>query len=258
MRIICRGKVRKALYFVVFVLILCGCQKGESVYVNETKDVDSISSNRIILFENSVDNLTLFVENEDDEFISVLYGEDIIKIKADYHNMYQENPSVSVTDLNSDGKEEIVVVNRKYTGSITSYDLYVAYKEDEWSVVTVGDVKDIVTASIKYEYDEQDNCFLFKSDNEEVEISLPEWSEEFPFNGNVDYDKRYRYNLDSMTLEVVPYINMENSLPVTDLSIFFDIKWQNNEVYFEFDHFAIHDESTDFWYDPNATNGDVE
>ncbi len=242
--------MRKALYLVVFVFIICGCQKRESVSGNEMKDMDSISSNRIILFENSVDNLTLFIENENDDFISVLYDEGIIKIEADYHNMYEENPSASVMDLNNDGKEEIVVVNRKYTGSITSYDLYVAYKEDEWSVVSVGDINDLVTASINYEYDELDNSMLFKSGIESVELSLPEWAEEFTFTGNVDYDKRYRYNLDTLKLEVVPFINMEDSLPVTDLSIFFNIKWQNDEVHVEFDHFAIHNESTDFWYEP--------
>ena len=35
--------MRKALYLVVFVLILCGCQKDGSISGNEMKDVDSVS-----------------------------------------------------------------------------------------------------------------------------------------------------------------------------------------------------------------------
>ncbi len=42
---------------------------------------------------------------------------------------------------------------------------------------------------------------------------------------------------------------MKDSLPVTDLSIFYRIELYDGEIVFDFDHFALHESETDFWYE---------
>lgn len=250
--------MRKIVYSIFLVFILCGCQEENRVYVDNISSVDvfekreieeNVTDNRIILFEDDSSDLILCAGNDDDTIINILYDDEVIQIEADYQNMYQENPNAILVDVDNDGDDEIAVVNRKYTGTITAYDLYIVDRQDVWTVFSILDINDAASKNVEYKYDEADGTITFSSDKDYVKVILSEWSIDYPFEGIVEFDKRYRYNFDTMMLEVVPYICMKDSLPVTDLSIFYRIELYDGEIVFDFDHFALHESETDFWYE---------
>lgn len=259
----CKDKAIVIYMSVIIVCVLCACQKNDGkVFSSETHfdenqnkvgydESENNSMNierRKVLFENEIESLFIFEDETREGIINVAYKDDIIQIEADYQNIYEEKPEAILSDLDEDGEDEIILSVRRYTGSMTTYDLYMIDKKEEWKIISVLDINNIISPDMHYEYDENEKRLVFNCGNDSVELLLPEWSEEFPFSGNVEYDKRYRYDLEEASVEVVPYINMENSLPITDLSIFYCIDYNNDSVSFSFDHFAMHKNETDFWY----------
>lgn len=243
----------------ICVLALCGCspktdKNNKTEFVKEKVSSQSeltqaFASGVTPLFTSDDEALILFADEAQEEIINVVYGEEIIaKIEADYHNMYDEKPEAAIKDLDKDGKDEIIITLRKYTGSITAYDLYIIDKKEDWNVIFVSNIGEMVSESINYKYDESQRSLTFDVDSESVMVFLPTWTENYPFENIVEYDKRYRIDINSMTVEVVPHICMKDSLPVTNLSLFYKIEYLDDTVKLSFEKYEIHEKETDFWF----------
>ena len=88
--------MKRYIYSIFLIFILCGCQKDNRVYVDNISSVDvfekheieeKVTDNRIILFEDDSSDLILYAGNDDDTIINILYDDEVIQIEADYQNM---------------------------------------------------------------------------------------------------------------------------------------------------------------------------
>ena len=85
--------MKRYIYSIFLIFILCGCQKDNRVYVDNISSVDvfekhgieeKVTDNRIILFEDDSSDLILYAGNDDDTIINILYDDEVIQIEAEY------------------------------------------------------------------------------------------------------------------------------------------------------------------------------
>lgn len=85
--------MKRYIYSIFLIFILCGCQKDNRVYVDNISSVDvfekheieeKVTDNRIILFEDDSSDLILYAGNDDDRIINILYDDEVIQIEAEY------------------------------------------------------------------------------------------------------------------------------------------------------------------------------
>lgn len=157
-------------------------------------------------------------------------GEKIL-IEHPFRNFYQERPELRLSNIDNDAMYEVIISLRTITGNIRRYDMIVCDHADQWNVYQYDDYLKDVEETIRWQYDEQKNSILFIN-NEGIilaENTLPEWAEEYPFAGNVNFDNGILFDAYLMQLRVEPQIELERSLPYMPIEIVFQINYENGD-----------------------------
>lgn len=162
-------------------------------------------------------------------------GEKIL-IEHPFGNLYQERPNLHIGDIDNDAMYEMTISLRTITGNIKRYDMIVCdYTNNTWNVYEYDDYLKDIEEAIGWQYDEQKNSILFMN-NEGIiltENKLPEWAEEYPFAGNVNFNNWFSFNAILMKLQVEPQIEMERSLPYMPIEIVFQVNFDNGDFSLE-------------------------
>lgn len=179
---------------------------------------DSYYHDSLVLLNWFNDDTRLYGINAGEESAMLLYvqGEKVL-IPYSFWNVYLEPPKMNVCDLDADGENEIIISQRILTGTELHQDgLLVCDCADTWSVFSYDTNLQDIENSIEYKYDENADAVVFfnKEDGTVLtEIALPDWTEEYPYSGEVDFSNNIRFDVEEMQMKVVPGILMENSMP---------------------------------------------
>ena len=60
---------------------------------------------------------------------------------------------------------------------------------------------------------------------------MPEWTDDYPCTGNVNFSDSIYFDAETMQLEVETLIECENSLPYVPLKIVFDVVYNEGGFY---------------------------
>lgn len=201
---------------------------------NEIPSVEAYNNDSLVLLNWYSDDVRLYGISVGEENAMLLYvqGEKVL-IDHPYRNMHISYPKLNVCDADSDGVEEIAISRETLTGSPGHwYELLVVDYEDAWVVHDYDSYVEDIEAIIDYEYDKETNTvtFLSKEDGAVLtEVPLPEWTDENPYQNEVDFADYIRFDAETMKMEVEPGILLENSLPYISIQIIFDVSYQNGE-----------------------------
>lgn len=191
---------------------------------------ESYWNDPIVLLESAPDTRLYGIRaNEQEAMLLYRDGEKIL-IDHPFGNLYQERPKLNIGDIDNDGMYEMTISLRTITGSgISGYAMIVCDHTDTWNVYVYDDYLKDVEDAIWWQYDDQENSILFLNDEGIIltENKLPEWSEEYPFAGNVNFDNYFIFSADLMQLRVEPQIAMEQSLPYMPIEIVFQVNFEN-------------------------------
>ncbi len=146
-------------------------------------------------------------------------------------NLYQERPKLNVFDVDNDGVEEVVISLRTVTGTISRYAMLVCDCEDKWNIYMYDDYLKDIENVIKYKYDDKNNVLAFLDDDGNTlwEGKLPDWTEEYAYKGVVNFGDAMNFDAETMQLNVVPQVELENSLPYEPVRILFDISFADGK-----------------------------
>ncbi len=236
-----RDRVILVLVYTICMISFIGCNNNEAVspaQENSISENADLTETQLLLRDENY-NIDVYGITENGlEKINIVYGGETIDIDGAFSNTYGEMPSVCVKDIDEDSVDEIILAVRRYTGTKRTYDLYICDKKDEWTTSLYTVTQEEILEIISYQYNEADNTIMFKeTGGEEVEVLLPEWSDEYPFTGDVSFADEYFYDVFNMTLEVIPQIRMTDSLPYKPLGIVFDMQYADGAVSLEFRKF---------------------
>lgn len=194
----------------------------------------------LILLNEYSNDVRLYGISSGDKQAMILYvsGEKLL-IEYPFRNLYEEKQKLNVDDIDNDGMDEVIISSRIYTGSVKRYALWVCDYEDKWNVYMYENYLNDITNTIYYDYNENYNKITFlDSDNNVLwEGSLPEWTDDYPYMGTVNFENNMEFDAEMMRLEVIPQIELENSLPYEPIRIIFDIGFSNGD--FEISNFDI-------------------
>ena len=199
--------------------------------LEQEQEGDQKDDASLVLLNQVRDDIQLYGVTFDTASAMLLYvdGEKVF-IDHSFQNFYAEYPRVYCGDLDNDGREEIAISYRTATGSPGSwYGLSVCDYKDGWKVWDYESWQQDIEALIRYQWDESSGTVLFLDESGSVltEIELPEWTENYPYTGKVDFGNDIRFNAEKMKLAVEPWILLENSLPYDPIVILFDIHYEN-------------------------------
>lgn len=167
--------------------------------------------------------MLLFIEGE-----KILIEEDPF---PSFCNFYQERPKLNVFDADNDGVKEVLISLRTVTGSISRYTMLVCDYEDKWKIYMYDDYLRDIENLIKYKYDDKSNVITFQDDNGTVlwKGKLPNWTGEYAYTGVVNFEDHMNYDAKTMQMNVVPQIELENSLPYEPIKFVFDISFVDGD-----------------------------
>lgn len=249
------------------LLLVCfsGCNKNKNTALDaaETASVsdelmvyfDSITDNELDALEQSPsldeyqnaplvllnwynDDVRLYGFSVEEETAMLLYvqGEKVL-INHPYRNNHISYPEVNVYDADGDGKEEIFISRETMTGSPGFwYELLVCDYENEWVVCDYADYVEDIESLIDYSYDEALNTITFLNNKNGAvlaEVTLPDWTEEYPYTGVVDFADYIRFDAETMSMEAAPGIILENSIPYTPITMVFHVNYENDDFEIE-------------------------
>lgn len=205
--------------------------------VEEYPSLDEYWNDSLVLLNQLNKNVRLYGINVNDQTAMLLYIEDekiLIEEESlpSFHNFYQEKPQLSMLDVDSDGVDEVIISLRAVTGSpIIRYAMLVCDREDEWNIYMYHDYLEDVKDIIQYKYDDENNSitFLDNKDNVLWEEKLPEWTEEYAYAGTVNFGDNIRFDADMFQMDIVPGIELENSLPYEPIEIIFNLGFTDGE-----------------------------
>ncbi len=225
----------------ICMISFIGCNNNEvvsSVPGNGISENEDLTETELLLRDEKYNIDVYGVTENGFEKINIVYGEETIDIDGAFSNIYDETPSVCIKDIDGDFVDEIILAVRRYTGTKRTYDLYICDKKDDWTASLYEVTQEEILTMISYQYDENDNTILFEeTGGEDIEVFLPEWSDEYPFAGDVSFAEEYFYDVSAMTLEVIAQVRMTDSLPYKPLGIVFDVKYADGAVSLEFRKF---------------------
>lgn len=251
----------------LFILSLTGCTKNEepstestgeliSYYDSITSDMlddcntlpslDAYENDALVLLNWYNDDVRLYGISTDNESAMLLYvdGQKVL-INHPYRNTHISYPKVNVTDMDRDGRDEIFISRETMTGSPGFwYALLVCDYEDEWIVRDYTDYEADVETYIDYKYDETANTFAFlRNDNDTIlmNITMPDWTQEYPYAGNVNFADYIRFDAETMQMEAIPGICLENSLPYHPIELTFDVHYENGEFNIDLCDYEVND-----------------
>lgn len=219
------------------VLLAVGLLSG--MISTDENVVPDVTVEEKLLLQDTQNGLEIYGLTEDDtERIRLIYKDEDIDIDGAFSNIYEETPGVCIKDIDGDSVDEIILAVRRHTGTKRTYDLYICDKKDDWTTSLYTVTQEEILTMISYQYDETDNTIMFKeTGGEEVEVLLPEWSDKYPFTGDVSFADEYFYDVSNMTLEVIPQIRMTDSLPYKPLGIVFDVQYADGAFTLKFRKF---------------------
>lgn len=224
-----------------FIIVFSACNVKDDSTIETNLHSESEISESVLLLSDRQNDIEIYgITENNTERIQILYEYETIEINASFSNFYEEIPHVSVQDIDNDSVNEIILSIRRETGTKRTYDFYICNKEDEWKVVTYNRLSEDVSANIAYQYDTVNNALVFTEGNgNQFEAVLPDWSDEYPYAGEVSFADNYSYDVSAMTVEVIPEIKMTDSLPYKPLSIIFDLIYKDGEITLEFSRFCL-------------------
>ncbi len=238
--------MKRNRWILVLICTICvvsfiGCNNNEvvsPVQENGILENAALTETELLLSDENY-NIDIYgVTENGTEEINIIYGEETIDIDGAFSNIYEETPDVCIKDIDGDSVDEIILAVRRYTGTKRTYDLYICDKKDDWTTSLYEVTQEEILTMISYQYDETDNTIMFKEKGGEgVEVLLPEWCDEYPFTGDVNFAEEYFYDVSAMTLEVIAQIRMTDSLPYKPLGIVFDVQYADGAVSLEFRKF---------------------
>lgn len=220
---------------------------------DEYPSLEEYENDSLVLLEQFQD-VRLYGIRAGEETAMLLYieGEKVL-IEEDpfpsFLNLYQERPRLNVFDVDSDGADEVMISVRTVTGAVRRYAMLVCDREDEWNIYMYDDYLKDIEDLIKYEYDDKNNVVIFLDNKGNVlwEAELPEWADAYPYAGAVNFEDdmgvdvetirqdfkhsknelRHKYGFEPYTIQmdVVPQIEMENSLPYIPIKIVFNVSF---------------------------------
>lgn len=258
---------KKGILLMLVLLLVCfsGCNKNKNTALDaaETASVnddlmvyfDSITDNELDALEQSPsldeyqnsplvllnwynDDVRLYGLSVEEETAMLLYiqGEKVL-INRPYRNNHISYPKVNVYDADGDGKEEIFISRETMTGSPGFwYELLVCDYENEWVVCDYADYVEDIESLIDYSYDEALNTITFLNNKNGAvlaEVTLPDWTEEYPYTGVVDFADYIRFDAETMSMEAAPGIILENSIPYTPITMVFHVSYENDDFEIE-------------------------
>lgn len=206
---------------------------------NTLPSLNAYENDALVLLNWYNDDVRLYGISAGDESAMLLYveGEKVL-IHHPYRNMHVSYPKLSVSDADQDGAEEIIISRETLTGSPGFwYELLVCDNEDGWVVHDYVNYVEDIEAFIDYQYDDtmKKVTFLRNEDGTILtEIPLPDWTEEYPYAGGVDFADYIRFDAETMQMEVVPGILLENSMPYCSIKMIFNVRYKNGAFAIEF------------------------
>lgn len=207
--------------------------------------LDAYWHDTLVLLNQFNQNVRLYGININEKTAMLLYiGGEKILIEEEpfpsFQNLYQERPKLNVFDADNDGVEEIVISLRSVTGSISRYDMLVCDYEDEWHVYMYKNYLEDIKNIIQYRYDDKNNIMVFLDNKDNIlwEGKLPEWTDEYAYQGVVNFGDMVEFDAEAFQMHIVPQIALENSLPYEPIRITFNLSFING-------HFKIEDYDID-------------
>lgn len=216
--------------------------------LNTEPSLDEYQNAPLVLLNWYNDDVRLYGINVEEESAMLLYvqGEKVL-INHPYINFHMTYPKVNVYDADRDGEEEIFISRETITGSPGFwYELLVCDYESEWVVCDYSDYVEDIESLIDYSYDEALNTITFLNNKDGAvlaEITLPDWTEEYPYTGVVDFADFIRFDAETMRMEVAPGIILENSLPYTPITMVFNISYEKDDFEIELCDILMEDDS---------------
>ncbi|MDE6713244.1 MAG: hypothetical protein K2K20_05855, partial [Lachnospiraceae bacterium] len=209
---------------------------------DEYPSMESYWNDPIILL-NRWPNMRLYgiSANGQDAMLLYIDGEKIL-IKRSFRNLYQYLPELNMYDIDNDGMQEVIISVITVTGNpVIRYGMVVCDHTDTWNVYVYEDYLKDIEETIQWQYDEQEKSILFMNDENIIltEVKLPEWTEEYPFAGNVNFNNYFIFSADLMELRVEPFIALEQSMPYRPIEIVFQVNFKNGD--FSLGSYYIHD-----------------
>ena len=61
------------------------------------------------------------------------------------------------------------------------------------------------------------------------EGKLPEWTKEYPYTGVVNFEDNMEFDAGTLQMDIVPQIQLENSLPYEPIRLIFDIDFADGD-----------------------------
>lgn len=203
---------------------------------DEYPSLEEYENNSLVLLEQFQD-ARLYGIRAGEETAMLLYieGEKVL-IEEDpfpsFLNLYHERPKLNVFDVDSDGMDEVMISARTVTGSpVSQYAMLVCDCEDDWNIYLYDDYLKDIEEIIKYEYDDKNDGIAFLDDNDNIlwEGKLPDWTEEYAYTGVVNFGDKMDFDAGTMQMNVVPQIELENSLPYEPVRLVFDISFVDGD-----------------------------
>lgn len=198
---------------------------------------DSYWNDPLVLLNQFDENVRLYGINVNGQTAMLLFinGEKVLIEETSFpsfQNLYQELPHLNVFDVDDDGADEVMISLRTVTGSpISRYAMLVCDREDEWNIYMYHDYLEDVQDIIQYRYDDENNSitFLDNKDNVLWEGKLPEWTKEYIYAGTVNFGDNIRFDAETFQMDIVPGIELENSLPYEPIKIIFNLGFMDGE-----------------------------
>lgn len=188
--------------------------------------------NDSLVFLGQFDNARLFGIGVDEQTAMLLHidGEKVL-IEYPFTNLYQELPKLNLYDIDSDGMDEAIISLRTFTGSIRKYAICVCDHDDTWNVYMYDDYLQDVEDMIKYRYDDKNNTIIFMDDNDNIlwNEELPEWTNIYSYTGVVNFENNMGFDAETIQMDVVPQIELKDSLPYEPIKIIFNISFVNGD-----------------------------
>lgn len=198
---------------------------------------DSYWNDPLVLLNQFDENVRLYGINVNGQtaMLLLINGEKVLIEETSFpsfQNLYQELPNLNVFDVDDDGADEVMISLRTVTGSpISRYAMLVCDCEDEWNIYMYHEYLEDVKGIIQYRYDDENNSitFLDNKDNVLWEGKLPEWTKEYAYAGTVNFEDNIKFYAKTFQMDIVPGIELENSLPYEPIKITFNLGFKDGE-----------------------------
>lgn len=201
---------------------------------NTLPSLESYENDSLVLLNWYNENVRLYgISYETDSAMLLYVNGQKVMINHTYRNTHISYPKLSMNDADNDGQDEIFISRETLTGSPGYwYELLVCDYEETWTVHDYTTYIDDLESYIDCQYNEEDKAITFlRNDNGNIiaEISMPDWTAEYPYTGEINYADYIRFNAETMQMETTPGICFENSMPYCPIKFIFNIIYKNGE-----------------------------